>query len=295
MNRVDVTRLDATYRCRPKHARSCGAVVVVSRQTCPNCHEQQRRPTAPAALEADLLRDCVLYDGDRPLAFVGSVTRETAGLVAAAATRWGDKMDGRARLSGIGDRQAMFGTLAPVPLRQRYGCTRSAIARSTDPDAWTRVARELHAALRTALPHVAAHNVDVAAPIADIWKFPGTGWTSGVLNLTQVLPYHRDAGNLAHSWSAMVGARAGVDGGHLHLPEYGVTLAVDHRSLIAFPGGDVTHGVTPMKVSRLGWRVTAVFYGLRGCIPCAATEPEEIARTAGRATARARAMAEAGR
>jgi hypothetical protein len=236
----------------------------------------------------------VLYDGDRPVALVASVSPSAAGFVARAGREWGPRQDGRARLSGIGDRQAMFGTLAPVPLRQRYGCSRSNIARHTDPADWRAVAIECHHVLAEALPEIASGNVDAAASIADVWKFSGTGWTSGVLNLTQLLPYHRDAGNLAHSWSAMIGTRSGVTGGHLHLPEYDAFLAVDHRSLIAFPGGDITHGVTPMHVNRTGWRVTAVFYGLRGCTACAATEAAEIARTAQRATLRARLMAQTG-
>jgi len=290
MRRIDVERLDVYYRCSSKAGPSCGGDVPVARRTCPHCRGLQHRPVAPVPTE--VLSDCILYCDDRPLALAASVSSSAAGYIAAAAHEWGARFDGRARLSGIGDRQAMFGTLAPVPLRQRYGCSRSNVARQTDPGSWRAVAIECHHVLAEHLPAVASANVASAADIADVWKWSGTGWTSGVLNLTQLLPYHRDAGNLTHSWSAMIGARSSVDGGHLHLPEYGVTLAVTHRSLIAFPGGDVTHGVTPMTVSRRGWRVTAVFYGLRGCIPCAATEQDEIARAASRATVRARAMAQ---
>jgi hypothetical protein len=294
MQTVEVARVAATYRCHPKAGPGCGADVPVSSQTCRSCRRPQHRPVAPPA--GPLLSDCILIDADtrKPIGLAASVSPSAAGFVAAAARKYGPRLDSRARLSGIGDRQAMFGTLAPVPLRQRYGCTRSAVARDTDVASWRAVAIELHAILGTHLPDVAAGNVYAARNVADIWKFPGTGWTSGVLNLTQLLPYHRDAGNLAESWSAMIGARSKVDGGHLYLPEYDVTLDVGHRSLVAFPGATITHGVTPMSVGRGGWRVTAVFYGLRGCVACADTESAEIARIAARATARARIMAAGG-
>jgi hypothetical protein len=292
--RVMVARMIAEYMCSPKSAPSCGTMIPVAKSTCPSCRLGQVRPVASPPMTPPLA-DCVLVDDDgTPLALCAQVSASAAGFVAAAARRWSPRLDSRARLSGIGDRQAMFGTLAPVPIRQRYGCTRSAIARKTDPEQWAQIAGELHGLLAAHVPAVAEANVKAAAGVADIWKFPGTGWTSGVLNLSQLLPFHRDAGNLTHSWSAMIGARSKVDGGHLYLPEYGVTLAVGHRSLVAFPGGDITHGVTPMVVGRGGWRVTAVFYGLRGCVECEPNESDEIARIGARATERARIMAHEG-
>ena len=298
LRRIDVTRIDATYRCNPKDGPSCGAEVPVGKVTCPACRKGQVRPNAPIPT-GRLISNAVLYDDGTPVALVTSVSKEAAGFLTAM-TKWAhDEVAGPSqapgsvpRLSGIGDRQRMFGTLAPQPLRKRYGCRRSHVTRGTDPDAWAEVAAEAHGILEAALPDVAARNVALADPIGEPWKFPGTGWTSGVLNLTQLLPFHRDAGNLAGSWSGMVGARSAVDGGHLYLPEYDLTLEVGNRSLICFPGGMVTHGVTPMTVKRGGWRVTAVFYGLRGCLACAATEAEELTRMDRRATELNRAMAQ---
>jgi hypothetical protein len=235
-----------------------------------------------------------IVDGSgAPLVLLDTVSARATGFVATLARTYAARnTKGRPRMSGLGDRQAMFGTLAPQPVRQRYGCTRSRISRETDPDAWQAVAAECHGRLADAFPDVAAANVASAAGVADCWKWAGTGWTSGVLNLTQVLPYHRDAGNLAGSWSAMIGARSNVDGGHLYLPEFGVWLAVGHRSLLCFAGADVAHGVTPITVGRDGWRVTAVFYGLRLCRECADSHEAELARANQRSTGGARAVAD---
>lgn len=299
MDQIGIKRdPDAAYECRPKNAPPCGARVPIARTTCPRCRQPQRRPVAPpAAAGAPLLADCTLFDADsgRPLLLASSVSREAAGFVAAMAQEWTYESRGRPRLSGLGDRQAMFGTIQPQPLRRRYGCRRSVVARGTDPARWQAVADECHGILAKHLPTIAERNVAAAAGIADVWKWAGTGWTSGVLNHTQLLPYHRDAGNLAHSWSAMIGARSKTTGGHLYLPEYGVWIDVGHRSLVCFPGGDVTHGVTPMTVARTGWRVTAVFYGLKACASCASSEQAEIERAARRGTERAREVARARR
>lgn len=296
MQRLDLTRAEPapTYVCHPRAAGpGCGAEVPVSLTRCPRCKTVQQRPLAPVS-GGDVITNAVLYDAGRPVALVAEVGPEAAGFIATQARSFaGRNTRGRPRLSGLGDRQAMFGTLQPQPLRQRYGCTRSQVARKTNPAAWLAVATECHAILADALPQVAAHNLDVASGVAECWRWAGTGWTSGVLNLTQVLPYHRDSGNLAGSWSAMIGARSsGVDGGHLYLPEYDVTLGVGNRSLICFPGADVVHGVTPLTVGANAWRVTAVFYGLRGCLECEPSLEAEMARASARATVRARAISD---
>lgn len=261
--------------------------------TCPACHNSQVRHVASEPDETHLLRDCILMDADTnlPIALVASVSQQAAGWVAAAARSNIKGTPGyRARLSGMGDRSTVFGTLAPQALRKRYGCQRSAVSRSTPPERWQTLATECAERFHDHLPLEARVTRDAANDIGKDWKWAGTGWTSGVLNLTQLLPYHKDSGNLPGAWSAMVGARSLVTGGHLHLPEYDVTLAVDHRSLICFPGGEVVHGVTPIHVRTGGWRVTCVFYGLnavRRCAPCA---EQELARSRTDATRRARAV-----
>lgn len=260
--------------------------------TCPRCGRRQTRPVAPVPAGEPISNAVLFYEG-KPLVLVAEVSAKSAGFVAQMARKWAViNTRGRPRLSGIGDRQKMVGTLAPQPLRQRYGCRRSMVSRGTDPSDWLQVVQECHEVFARHLPTQAALNAACADSVAPLWKWEGTGWTSGVLNLTQVLPYHRDSGNLVGSWSAMIGARSsGVTGGHLYLPEFDAVLGVGHRSLICFPGAEVTHGVTPMSVAREGWRVTAVFYGLKGCIPCLPDELEELERASKRSTERARIIA----
>lgn len=302
MQRLDVHRLEGVgARCFPRDRASCGGVVPYAATTCPDCKQRQNR-TAPEVNPADLLHDVMLHDADtgEPIALATRVSAHAAGFVSNLGAQFANIKIRSAtshipqpRLSGLGDRQAMFGTVKPMPLRRRYGCRRSEMTRATNADDWLAVTGELQSTLAQHLPAVAARNIELAEPIADIWKWDGTGWTSGVVNYTQRLPYHRDAGNLRGSWSAMIGARSAATGGHLHLPDYGVTIAVDNRSLLCFAGGDIAHGVTPMVVRPTGFRVTAVFYGLSGVKPCAPTYEAERIRGAQRSTDAARLMAKA--
>ncbi len=93
-------------------------------------------------------------------------------------------------------------------------------------------------------------------------------WTSGVINQSSALPYHRDGSNF-DTWSAMPVVRRGMDGGHLHFPEYGITVNCRDGWALYFNGYAYVHGVTPMKTrSKDGYRYSIVFYAKRGMKDC---------------------------
>ncbi|MCQ9384419.1 hypothetical protein [Brevibacterium moorei] len=118
-------------------------------------------------------------------------------------------------------------------------------------------------------------------------------WTSGVINQTTTLPYHRD-GNNFDTWSAMPSIRYGMNGGHLHLPEYDLTLPIGDGDVSWFFGKKVVHGVTPMQPrpgkKDTAYRYTCVFYALQGMKNCR-TYAEETTQAAARRTERERRMA----
>lgn len=123
------------------------------------------------------------------------------------------------------------------------------------------------------------------------WRLGDSGlWTSGVVNDTAALPYHRDGFNFA-TWSAMPVLRRGIRGGYLHLPEFGVALACADASVILFPGRLWVHGVTPIRrVADDGYRISIVYYALRGMKDCR-TAAEETRRAQTKRTEREAAMA----
>jgi hypothetical protein len=190
---------------------------------------------------------------------------------------------------------AVFGWSPPLPARQRehcIGCRPNLIAPGV-MDALAVVARQADASMREHQPEAWQHLQETGAEIGPDWRFPGTGWTSCIINETAQLPYHVDGGNTAGTWSAMVVIRRFVTGGHLHLPDHGLTVPCDHGTTILFCGQQHLHGVTPFSRTRHdGYRWTCVFYqrtGMRGC----GTPAEELAKAKAKRTEREHKLAQA--
>jgi len=93
-------------------------------------------------------------------------------------------------------------------------------------------------------------------------------WTSGVINKSSQLPYHRDGFNY-ETWSAMPVIRKGMNGGYLHFVEYDAVIACRDGWVLFFPGYKYVHGVTPMEPrEENAYRYSIVYYALRGMKDC---------------------------
>lgn len=197
----------------------------------------------------------------------------------------GYPMNTTVRAGGIRNRSRVFGFLARSMLMQRNSCRLcSGGLDAPEPHAAICDAAGALAGQLAALnPERAERDrrLVTAAVLADWLIHPEAWWTSGVVNRSSPLPYHRD-GNNFDAWSAMVVLRRGVRGGHLHVPEYGVTLECRDGDVVYFNGNDLLHGVTPLrKVDRSGYRYSVVYYPvakMAGCLPYA--EELERGRTA---------------
>lgn len=145
------------------------------------------------------------------------------------------------------------------------------------------------------LPEQAAADQQTITTIKGDWRMEeGSLWTSGVVNDTALLPYHLDKQNLP-TWSAMPSIRYGVDGGHLHLPEYDLVFPCRDGEVTWFLGRELVHGVTPMRKRRPdGYRFTIVYYAIAAMKNCATYAEETRAMTV-RRTERERTMAEGAR
>lgn len=140
-------------------------------------------------------------------------------------------------------------------------------------------------------PTIAPADAAALGEVLPEWRFGEAKlWTSGVVNDTAQLPYHRDRFNFS-TWSAMPVVRRGTRGGHLHLPEYGVTLPCADSTVILFPGERLMHGVTPIKrVADDGYRISVVYYALKGMKTCL-EYATELGQAAAARTARETDMA----
>lgn len=236
------------------------------------------RVTGPTRLVADGATVAMVFPtpGDR-----GTLRRAVLGL------QWSETLRGK---TGLRNASRVFGFAPRKPVLRREGCSATALA-GEDPQTHAEivaVAEGCGEALSRWLPDEAAELA--ATPVGSDWRLGSSGWTSGVINKTSALPYHRDRSNF-DAWGAMPAVRRAVAGGHLHLPEYGVALPVKDGWTVAFNGWRVVHGVTPITVTEPdGYRITIVFYCLRGMKDCH-TYAEETRHAARKRTERERRIA----
>lgn len=183
----------------------------------------------------------------------------------------------------------IFGWMPKRIMAQRESCRASVMAtvHPEQHDAVVRLASYLSAELRSRYPERAAQDAATldAEELAHEWRMADSLFTSGVINKSFQLPYHYDAQNF-HTWSAMPTLRRGMEGGHLHLPEYGLVFPCADGDVTWFCGRENLHGVTPMaprrspggltrKVNMPPYRYSVVFYSLQGLKDCASHAVEE--------------------
>lgn len=196
--------------------------------------------------------------------------------------------------TGLRNRSRVFGWAPRRPVRLLENCNSTSLMRDRPDehrvlDAWASRLRDLLAQVDPDLVDEGDRQLGEVLPD---WRLDEgrSFWTSGIVNRTSQLPYHRDAFNFP-TWSAMPVVRRGVEGGHLHLPEYGATIACRDGWGVFFGGWNLVHGVTPMRLTRPdGYRYSVVYYSLKGMKDCA-TAAVETRRAWAKRTERERAQA----
>lgn len=246
--------------------------------------------TVPAT-EPDKSRDETMWvdaDTGEVVAFMARTPGDVAALRRAVLSlHWSTTLRGA---SGLRNASRTFGFVPRKPVLLRDGCQATVLA-AEQPAEHALIAGlsgPLSKILAGLLPEQAAA-LD-ATPVSPDWRIGGGPWTSGVINRTSALPYHRDGANF-DAWSAMPCVRRGTRGGHLHIPEYDVTLPVRDGMTLFFNGYRIVHGVTPIQgTAEDGYRVTIVFYCLRGMKDCH-SYAEETRNAAHKRTERERKLA----
>lgn len=257
----------------------------------------ERNELADPPTDDDLvIDDHVVYSAGRPILYHGQLPDDrTATLIGDWIHRQFDGWQGNLpgsnefRLSGLKNAHRTFGYTGPVPLRRRWGATSTTFNRDWPRAAYVleRLAEECAAEFARLLPDQYQQHLDTVADIHPGWLIGSSPWTSGIINKSSAMPYHRDSGNVSGSWSAMVVLRrdGNADGGMLHVRDYGVFLRCPDSSISIFDGQGATHGVTPFPPDR-GERYSIVFYSKRD-VASASPPGEELRRAQTRATAAA--------
>jgi hypothetical protein len=123
-----------------------------------------------------------------------------------------------------------------------------------------------------------AHLATTQSKVVADFKFSDVPFTSGIINDNNPLCYHFDSGNFKDVWSAMIVLKRDIRGGHLSMPEYGVSCEVADKSIFYFDGQNILHGVTQIIKNRPdARRFSIVYYSLKAMWNCSPLN-EEIAR-----------------
>jgi hypothetical protein len=208
----------------------------------------------------------------------------TLGIDMGTVARMGGRQDGSGRTFGWSPKRV-------VARRENCRAASSAVDHPAEHAVLTEAAGWMTGEFEKLLPARAENDHAVLRAVMGDWLLDENAlWTSGVINKSAQLPYHRDGSNF-HTWSAMPSLRWGMDGGYLHVPEYGIVFRVDDGDVTWFCGRDLVHGVTPMTTRKKGgYRYTVVYYALAGMKDCR-TYAEETAAGAQRRTEREQKMA----
>lgn len=209
-----------------------------------------------------------------------------------------DCRGGVQRTSNYRSRSRTFGFAPRRPVMGRESCSLTSIC--TEQPEVARLlehyADQFSAVLSEELPAVVDKGQRVLGEVLPDWRMGEAKlWTSGVINDTAALPYHRDGFNFP-TWSAMPVVRRGTRGGCLHLPEYDVVVPCADATVTFFEGFKWVHGVTPItwagkgKGRADGYRISIVYYALRGMKNCREAA-EETAYGRARRTEREAEMA----
>lgn len=174
-----------------------------------------------------------------------------------------------------------FGMAPRRPAVKRESCrpTWMALAEPARHDVLVDLAARLQAQMEEFAPSAYKQAHTEAEQVPEEWRLGEDSlWTSGIVNASSALPYHRDRLNFANTWAAMPVVRRHMAGGHLSIPEFGLTVECRDGWVVSFPGYRFVHGVTPMTATADGgYRFSVVYYALRGMKDCA-TYAEELGR-----------------
>lgn len=244
------------------------------------------RPLDVAGLTVVSVPTLVVDPNGQPLAALlrsGPALAPVVAALAASVRRLGTHS--LTRPGGLTSNSRTFGFSARMPARGFDSCRAclSAVDHPAEHAVLAGAAARFLPALRSvaALAPVVADLENSAAEILPAWRLPGAPWTSGIVNHSSALTWHRDRNNTPDAWQLLVTFRRHMAGGLTVVPELGVAFAAGDGDVVTFPGQRWWHGVTPLHPTRTGaYRHSVVYYqigAMKACLP-----PDEERARAGR-------------
>ena len=231
----------------------------------------------PVREPSELRPGTVIHDVETGEPVLGYLKLEDAGPLRRALLQI-DTSPAVQRANNYRSRSRTFGYAPRRPVIWREACALTTLGRDR-PDIEATLeayADQFSAGLKAIDPALVERGQAALEAVTHDWRLGEAKlWTSGVVNDTAQLPYHRDGFNFP-VWSAMPVLRRGTRGGHLHLPEYDLVIPCADSTVTFFEGYRLVHGVTPIQrvKAKQGYRISAVYYALRGMKNCRSAAEE---------------------
>lgn len=180
------------------------------------------------------------------------------------------------RTNGLKTNSRIFGYAPRIPLRRQVcRATSMAYEHPEEHGAICGVAPYVDEMYAKYFPERHAVHKQKLDELSPEWHIPNSVFTSGIVNNSNPLQYHFDAGNINHVCSAMICFRNKTTGGHLSCPEFNIGFQIADNSLLLFDGQRILHGVTPIfKKTKDAFRYTLVYYSLKQMWACDTIEDE---------------------
>ena len=232
--------------------------------------------------------DVVVFVDDKPvLLYLVLPESDVRGVREVATTA---KMSKSARVNGVPTKSCVFGAMPASPSRTSCFCrfSRATHEQSRYLDRIRAYNKLVNGVYQEHFPdHYQADLKWVEDNVHQDWRWmPGPYQTFNV-NTNFAIPYHTDKGNVNGSLSNVLILSRGIEGGELVCPELKITLSQRDRAFTLFTGGDIVHGVRPIKYrSSKSYRSSMVLYTLKGMRTCSGRD-EELTKTKAMLTKRA--------
>jgi hypothetical protein len=223
--------------------------------------------------EPDLYEPAIIVDAETKEPIAANLPMNKASVEALRAAVLSIKYSTTRRLGAGGMQNASrtFGMQPRKAAHKRESCRSTSLAEENPEAHATLVGMSdvLAEQFREYFPDRYAADKQTIDNVNPEWRMTDEAmWTSGVVNKSSQLPYHRDGFNF-DTWSVMPVIRKNMEGGYLHFPEFDVTVACRDGFTVNFCGHQWVHGVTPMKpTSGDAYRYSIVYYALRGMKDC---------------------------
>lgn len=215
--------------------------------------------------------DCDLYIGDRMIVSYRILPKDV--IEPMRRVSLASKMAKTKRMNGTPTQSAVYGVMPRSEGRGMEYCrfTRASHEQKNHLSIIRDFNEVLTGIYQAGFPDEYAKAMAKMTEIHDDWKWMNGPFLTCNFNVNYAIPYHYDAANMKDSLSNVLILKNRVAGGELVCPEVDVTFSQRDGALILFYGGQILHGVMPIKETPgVGevYRSSVVYYTLGKCKHC---------------------------